>query len=534
MVSQPVPYHSEYGVAPMQLNAGAGDYNISQLPQLDSPYTPDMVNAMQLAPTMQNGANRGMMPMGRISQPVYDKLGFDLYAPFMPKPEFSMTDDSKIDERIDWLEKEKQVINQRLIRVSEEYNFLRTQYDASVQSIESDISEMQREIADLEQWLHQASKKEKARISEEIGLRDRAIQDAHVSMAELTSQSNILLCDINILQMAQQSLYEAKAENEDSLVKVKADIKALQLRDEKDAPERLRIRAEKISRIRAIMADANKMQLEDDTFETTLEFRNKEKEFLKTENATLQHAILSTSDLDEVVSVSEKIQYNNQAIMELDRKNSEDLRNRSSRPVSIGKLKRDAEGIIKELKLSYNDVVTEEDSVLIDVARITLIDQLNEAKRSAQDSMLRAQHRHDHLVNEYHKSLTDAAFNISNAMREAEEEVMIASEMLNSIVAKLALATGAEANLLAIEKLSAEDALQLAKVNAERMKAMSIKDRIEAKAKLDNDILEASKEIESSRREYDNLVVKQRQIDSEATSSVISGSGVISNMTKEI
>jgi len=527
---------------PVPPSASSAVYDVANLPSFDQPLQLDV----QQLPDMTTIHNASAPSSGearvygnnRVNKAMQQKVGFDLNTPFVSQRKIAsdaetLSPADLIQMRIEEIKGEREVIEDRLVRVGEEYNLLKAQYDSSVAQAEKDIVEMQDEIADLQDWLHQAPKKEKDRIIADIEAREVAIGEAYSHISNLTDPNSGAAADLAVLKLAQSNLYQAKIENEEELVKAKADLQMLHMREELEAPERERERQEKVNRLRGIMQEVNQLQAEEDVFEEKLAKRNKEKELLKTENITLQHAIMSTVDLEEVVSVSQRIQSNNQAIMELDKKNNEDLRNRTVRPASLSKLKRDADDLILELKLSYNEVVKEEDEVLIDVTRQSMIDEINESKRVAQDLMIRSQHKHDTFTQDYHRNLTDAAFDISNAMREAENEVVAASDRLKSIIDKLAKATGTQANLLTIDRLAAEDAVQIAKVALERVKAQGIKDRIAAKTKLDNDIIEAAKEVDRARREYDTLIAKQRNIDSEAKYAVISGSGVISKMRKE-
>lgn len=519
--------------APQQLPPSNGP-----LPQLDRMPAPDMSGANQLAPP--NGMASEIFAQSNrraVSNEIQNKFGFDLNQPFssqrVGRKGQEETEYDLINQRIEQIRAERDVIEERLLRVSEEYNLLKAQYDAGVAQAENDIVEMQTEIADLQGWLHQAPKKEKDSILDEIESREMAIGEAYAHISNLSDPNSGALADLNVLKAVQSDLYNAKIENEEELIKAKSELQLLNMREEMEAPEREKLRKEKVLRLRGIMQEANRLQAEDDAFEDALNKRNKEKELLKTENITLQHAIMSMADLEEVVSISQKIQSNNTAIMELDKKNSDELRNRTVRPASLAKLKRDADDLILELELSYADVVKEEDEVLIEETRQRLIDEINDSKRVAQDMIIRSQHKHDTLIQDYHRNLTDAAFDISNAMRDAEQEVVYKSEKLKVIVDKLVLAKGAQANLLTIDRLAAEDEVQLAKVNLERVKAQGIKDRIVAKTKLDNDIVEASKDVDRARRDYDTLISKQRNIESEAVYAVISGSGVISKLCKE-
>jgi hypothetical protein len=504
--------------------------------QLSAAQIPDVSGGMQLGNPVVDVS--GGVYKRRLSNEIQDRLGFDINMPFVSqriesKAKGDSSEEEQLEYQIRLIQSERATIDDRLVRVSDEYNLLKAQYDADVGKAENDIVEMQKEIADLQDWLYQAPKKEKNKILDEIDAREASIGKAYAHISALTDPNSGTLADINVLKDVQNRLMQAKSENEDELIKAKANVQMISIREELEAPERERVRKEKLSRLRDMMRELNQMQAEDDAFEEKVAKRNKEKELLKTENITLQHAIMSTVDLEEVVSVSQKIQANNQLILELDKKNSEDLRNRTARPASIGKLKRDADDLILDLKLSYADVVQQEDEVLIEVTKERMIADINESKRVAQDIMIKAQHQHDSLTQDYHRHLTDAAFDVSNAMRDAENEVVAVSNRLKDIVDKLAIATGPKANLLTIDRLAAEDALQLAKVNLERVKAQGIKDRISAKTRLDSDIVEAAKDIDKARREYDLLIEKQRNIDKEAAYVVITGSGVVSKMRKE-
>jgi hypothetical protein len=532
-----VPLNSQYAHDENgnQLYLGVGlDTQMQQVPQIETMYTPDMASAIDLAPTVRHGDAIGLSDKGRLSNETLDRLGFDINTPFISEtPSFSMTDERKAKQRIEWLEQEKKVILQRLAKLSDEHKYLKSSIDTIVSATEKDIADMQSELEELDRLLHKSSKKEKARIREEMSLRNEAVQNAHMQLNEIVSPNNSKVSDLNILASELENLNTARMANEDELVKAKADQKIFEMIKESEKPERDKRRKDSLSKLKEIMHEANEIEVESDNLENRIERRNQEKKVLVAENSAVEFAILSTSDLDKVLELSQKISNNNQVIVELDRMNNADMRARSSKPVSLRKLKREASDIIEDLDLTYDEIVREEDQVLVSTIKSFMMRDLGEKKRFAQDEVLKAQGRYEILTDEYHRSLTDASFSISNAMRDADTEFGNVKAKLQAIDDKLAVASGAEAAMLNIERLTVEDALQVAEFNLERAKAQTIKDRLTVKSKLDDNLAEAQRIIDLAVKEYENLILKEKNIDLEAHKAVVSGSGVICKMRRE-
>ncbi len=261
------------------------------------------------------------------------------------------------------------------------------------------------------------------------------------------------------------------------------------------------------------------------------------KDSRKTQVATLQNELMSTTDPTQINEISTQIKALNKEISELDRSSTANTTLKSDKSIEMKSVFRKANDFIEKEEIEVEDIIPAEDLIIGNIALEKLRAQVEREKVQAEQNVAHWQSECDALTGDLDSIVMDAAAGVAERVKAAEAELAEAQAKLSEMDAKIEATEDEEEKLnLTMEQMTLSEEVDALTANLETLRAEGIKENFEFRSMSESELENAREELARAKEDFEKATERFHEVNTNVNplDLITSGSGVISKERKRI
>ncbi|MCI8596803.1 MAG: hypothetical protein HFE35_08370 [Clostridia bacterium] len=487
--------------------------------------------------------------------PLIAALGFDPSEPIVSdvkreEPNESWSEEEKKLKEAEYnnsrLHSELNIIETRIAAITEATEKTNAELaDANfvVESVAGNIKESEQKLDDKNTDLAvERRKAAKEALNKEIAELEAKIRSdkevAAAKKAEIDAGNGLLA---RIKEVSDD--YAGKKEATQALVAA-SDGELEAAREEARKAAELAAKAKRIAELNAKLEILNPMMLTVNTLDgeiaeiaEAIENSVAAKDSRKTQVATLQNELMSTTDATQINELSTQIKALNKEISELDRSSTANTTLKSDKSIEMKSVFRKANEFIEKEEIEVEDIIPAEDLIIGNIALNKLRAQVEKDKAKAEQNVAHWQSECDALTGDLDSIVMDAAAGVAERVKAAEEELAEAQAKIAEMDAKIEATEDEEEKLnLTMEQMTLGEEVATLAANLETLRAEGIKENFEFRSMSESELENAREELARAKEDFEKATERFHEVNTNVNplDLITSGSGVISKERKRI